>query len=204
MRHLFPRLRATIAAFSLVFLAAVPSAGATTMEAMSLAELTSEASYIVVGTVRSRRSQFDEFGRIVTDHRIEVEEVWKGEKHTRELLMRSLGGDIGDLGMTVPGAPHLGVGERALFFLRPSALAGAAWHKALGMSQGVLRILPTVVQGTTVPTVHPGGGGLRLLRIGPDGEPELAPPAIGSPSALDEVRSAVARHLSTTNGTLKP
>lgn len=185
------------AAFLSVFLSFTGQARATTMEAMSLADLTSEASWVVVGTVRGRTSEYDEFGRIVTDHRIEVEEVWKSATdlpsagaQPSELLMRSLGGEVGELAMTVPGAPHLNVGERAIFFLRESALSGAAWLKPVGMAQGVLRVTPVVQRGVPVPTVQPGGQGLRLLKLGAEGS---APgqPALTQPSPLGDVRRAV-------------
>ncbi len=167
------------------------------MEAISLADLSLEASVIVVGTVRARSSEYDEFGRIVTDHHIEVHEVWKGPKHFTSVLMRSLGGEVGELAMTVPGAPHLGVGQTALFFLRPSALRNPSptWLKPLGMSQGVFRITAAHVNapggGVTAPTVMPGGQGLRLLKFGPDGAPVEAGSAVPTPTELDDLRRAV-------------
>ena len=204
MFSLTPRLGVGAAIVGVLLLSS-QSSHASTMEAMSLAELAQEASLIVVGTVTARNSEYDEFGRIVTDHRIEVQQVWKGLAGKRPVVMRSLGGEIGDLAMTVPGAPHLAVGEQALFFLRPSTLKNPSgrWLKPLGMSQGVFRLRPPVAtqpNGSVAPDAMPGAQGLRLLRIQPDGSITDGVPAISAPTSLEEVRRAVQQVLTTQEG----
>ena len=117
--------------------------------------------------------------------------------------MRSLGGEVGELAMTVPGSPHLREGERALFFLRPSTLPGPAptWLKPLGMSQGVFRIQESKLEGhgrgTSSVIVLPGAQGLRLLKPGPSGELLDARPALSRPEPLQELRLQVEGFLNT-------
>jgi len=157
---------------------------ATTLEALSLDDLTDRATLIVIVEAQSRESHFDDRRRIVTDFRVRVLDSWSGPAPAT-LTMRSLGGVVGELGMQVPGEPALSTGERYLLFLRPGQSEGT--YRPVGMSQGVMRV-------NSEPPEHiviPGGHGARLVERGSDGMLRDAPGALMRPTPLSRVRAQV-------------
>ena len=136
----------------------------------------------------------DADGRIVTDFVVLVREPLKGPAKPGDFVtLRSLGGAIGNLAMTVPGAPHVSVGERAVFFLRPSFVGNdQRFLRAVGMAQGVMRLKPSA-RGVypSDPLVLPGGAGLELLRRGPDGQWQPGQPALATPLSLGALKEKV-------------
>ena len=177
------RLR-TLGVLSL--LAAAP-ASATMSEALSLDQLVGGADHIVVAVATSSRSQFDSQGRIVTDVEMQVEDSMKGSSAAGHILVvRRLGGYVGDLGMLVEGEPQFEVGGRYLVFLR--AMTNGQTLRPVGMSQGVM----SVVADAGAPMVHPGGQGLSLVQRVRGGQLAPAPAALLRPERLDVVRSQIA------------
>lgn len=131
----------------LLALLAAPSAEATSVRRLSETELIDASPLVVVAVCRAtapRRSG----GRLVTDAEVEVEQVVKGRfagKGPQRLTVVLPGGvdrhatpPVAELW---PGAPTLGVGERALLFLRPSARRGV-WT-LVGFAQGKLALTAT-------------------------------------------------------------
>jgi len=113
------------------------TASATIVRALSLPALVQQSRHIVVVTALDAQSHFEEFGRrrrIVTDTRVRVEEVVAKDKTAdRELMVRTLGGAVGDLGERVHGQAQFAFGEPCVAFLLqgPDGL-----HYVNGMAQG--------------------------------------------------------------------
>lgn len=183
------RLARIFAALGLL-VAAAPAAASVTV-ALGLDELVVRSEQVVLGTVIARRALRDHEGRIVTDVTIRIDDSMKGG-HSRgeDLVVRRLGGAIGELGMRVEGEPTFTDGERSVVFaerlgqnLRPT-----------GMSQGVLRV--RLEEGGRE-LVHPAVRGLELVRRTTAGALVPAPPYLIHPRPLndvmDEIRQAVER-----------
>lgn len=113
------------------------SASATIVRSLSLPALVQGSRRILVVTALDANSHFEDLGRrrrIVTDTRVRVEEaVAKGDGAGRELMVRTLGGAVGDLGERVHGQAQLMMGEACVAFLLqgPDGL-----HYVNGMAQG--------------------------------------------------------------------
>jgi hypothetical protein len=120
-------LLATLAAF----LGTVPSATASLVRAMGLAELTAAADKVVVGDVAKVESQWDRDHRnIYTTIEIAVQESWKGTAPANgRILVRQPGGTVGEIEMTVIGMPTFSVGERAVLFLEKASVVGMGQGK---------------------------------------------------------------------------
>ena len=122
----------------LAALAMASPAGASVVQALDLAQLVQRADEIVVARAVSKQSSFDEFGRIVTDVELAVESASKGDCVAGDtIVVRHLGGIVGDLGMRVAGAPSFALDERAMVFARKGA---ADYLMPVAMSQGVLPV----------------------------------------------------------------
>jgi hypothetical protein len=175
---------------------AVP-AWATVSEALSLRELVREADHVVLATVVDDHARRDARERIVTDYTVRVEDVMKGDARSgHTLVMTSLGGAIGDLGMRVEGEPHLTVGARYVLFLRRMGTA----LRPVGMSQGVLP-----VRDDGEPIVLPGGGGLSLVQRVEGGRLVPAPAALLHPEPYDRLRQRVGAVVADEpRGTVRP
>lgn len=112
-------------------------ASATTVRSLSLPALVKGSGSILVVTPLASESRYEELGRrrrIVTDTRVRVEEVVaKGQPETSELLVRTLGGAIGNLGEHVHGQAQLALGQACVAFLlrAPDGL-----HYVNAMAQG--------------------------------------------------------------------
>ena len=113
------------------------TAAATIVRALTLPALVQRSRRIVVVTALDAESHFEDLGRrrrIVTDTRVRVEEkLAKGEGIEQELMVRTLGGSVGDLGERVHGQAQLLLGEPCVCFLlqAPDGL-----HYVNGMAQG--------------------------------------------------------------------
>jgi len=183
------RLARLLAALALLF-AAAPAAASVTM-ALDLAELVAASEQVVLATVIDQRCRWDGERRIVTDVTLRIDDPMKGA-HARgdDIVVRRLGGAIGDLGMRVEGEPMFEDGERAVVF----AERRAGHLRPTGMSQGVLRV--SLDDGGRE-LVHPGVAGLELVRRSRTGTLIPAPAYLIEPRPLadvmDEIRAVVDR-----------
>lgn len=161
-------------------LAALPAA-ASIVEAFDLATLVTRSDHAVLATAVRTQSRWDGRGRIVTDVTLRVEDSMKGDSSAGdEVVLVVLGGEIGDIGMTVAGEPRFTPGDRAIVF---AARSSQGRLRPVGMTQGVL---PIVERGGRA-LVQPGGDGLSLVRRSRDGVLRPAPAALLEPRALDRV-----------------
>jgi hypothetical protein len=165
--------RALGLAFLLAFPAAIaigPSllaprtAEASVSVALTLEQLASGASHIVVATAVEKRSRWEELGggrRIVTYTRLTVDQPVAGEP-AKEIWVRTLGGVVDKIGQHVSGEAHLAVGAQSLLFLK---LAPDGVLVVSGMAQGHY---PIVKQPDQPPRLAPSPDqGAVLGRPGP-------------------------------------
>jgi hypothetical protein len=94
-------------------------ASATTVAPPEFEELVNESDYVVRATVKSVRSEFSRPGgkSIVTYVELDVKEVITGNPPS-PLVLRMLGGRVGDKRMIVSGAPEFVVGDEDILFVR--------------------------------------------------------------------------------------
>jgi hypothetical protein len=106
------------------------------MRSLSLPSLVQGSRHIVVLTPLAAESHYEELGRrrrVVTDTRVRVEEALAKSSPGSELLVRTLGGTIGDMGELVHGQARLSIGEACVAFLLPGP---DALYYVNGMAQG--------------------------------------------------------------------
>lgn len=162
---------------------------ATTLRALSVADLVQRSDRASVGVAVHTRSEWIELAgsrRIVTFTRfMQTQDLLGDESGEDELLMMTLGGKVGDLRQKVPGEATLTLGQEALLFATEAADDGS--RRVVGMAQGkygverndrgalvrASRALPRLV------SARPGPGGRA---------PRRAVDALHEKS-LDEVRS---------------
>src|SRR5437870_13731396 len=106
--------------FILIFglLVAAQSASATIVVPMSDDEIVIGARAIVTGKVLAIESNYDsQQDRIYTYVTVKVQQVLKGQISERRIVLKELGGQVGDHGLTVWGNPQFVRGERVLLYL---------------------------------------------------------------------------------------
>jgi hypothetical protein len=118
-------------AFAACFWVGPRAARASLTRAMDLAELTTTAEQVVVADVTRVDSQWDPGHRnIITTVAITVQESWKGTPPADgKMVLRQLGGSVGEIEMTVIGMPRFAVGDRALLFLQRAGVVGMGQGK---------------------------------------------------------------------------
>ncbi len=146
-------------------------ATATTVRAYSTQELVEAADVVAHGRVIAAEGLEGAPGRIVTDVRIAVDAYVVG-RGPGEITVRLEGGELGNIVRHVPGEARLRVGEETLLFLTPLQRVEPARFQAVGLSQGVFRVIRG--DGALVPMVTRSLEGLRLVDETPDGALELA------------------------------
>lgn len=115
-------------------------AQATLVRGLSLEELARSSQLIVLGTALEANSHWETLGgrrRIVTDTRVRVEDVLEKGAPDSEVLVRTLGGTIGDIAALVHGEAVLNLEQRAVLFLGEHAGA----QRVTGMAQGHYPVL---------------------------------------------------------------
>ncbi|HSB10862.1 MAG TPA: putative Ig domain-containing protein [Blastocatellia bacterium] len=99
------------------FFVLAQSSFATTAVRPSDDDLIIGARAIVRGKVVSIESALDDSGRIYTYVSIRVQEVIKGQITERRIVLKELGGQVGDRAMAVYGNPQFTRGERVFLYL---------------------------------------------------------------------------------------
>jgi hypothetical protein len=126
------RLRLAIA----VLIAAIPAV-ATTLERLSLADMTQKSTGIVRGRVSACSGEMRQ-NLIYTRCDLAVSETWKGAALPGTTVYVP-GGRVGRLMQTIAGAPGLEIGQEYVFFL----WAGRSGiNQVIGLHQGVFQLLP--------------------------------------------------------------
>ena len=168
----------------LAALLCVAPAEGSVVEGLELEELAGEADRIVLGRVLFSESFLRSDGQIWTWHRIAVERGIGGSAPADdEVIVETMGGQIGEIGMRVEGEASFAVGERVLVFVH-----GGGPYKAfrtVGMGQGVMRV--RTEHG--VDTVRQSREGLLLVRRDADGRLKRNLGALPEPERLDALLS---------------
>ena len=169
-------------AIAALSVAGVQRARASMIEALDLAALTETAEEVILARVVAQDSHYDEHGRIVTDVEMLVEQAEKGSaQQGKTVIVRRLGGVVNGVGMRIEGEPSFVSGERTLLFAQK--LAQSSVLRAVGMSQGVLRI----VEKNGESWVSSQAAGAALVRRGVDGSLTKAQSALAAPRKLSDV-----------------
>ena len=164
----------------LVALLSTAPADGSVVQGLELEELAAEADRIILGRVLFSESFLRRDGQIWTWHRIEVEREIRGhDPDQRELIVETMGGQIGEIGMRVEGEATFQVGERVLVFAHGGGPYAA--FRTVGMGQGVMRVR----REKGVDTVRQSREGLLLLRRDADGRLKRNFGALPEPERLD-------------------
>lgn len=112
-------------------------AWSSTFRPMPLSTLVQRSASVVVATPVSFESHWAIMGatsRLVTDVTLEVAWTLRGRDTTgQDIVVRTLGGTVGDIAQIVYGEARFSVGQTSLLFLVPGH--EGTWH-VLGMAQG--------------------------------------------------------------------
>jgi len=159
-------------------------ADASIVQGLELQELAGDADRIVLGRVLFSESFVRANGQIGTWHRIAVERDLRGDAPDEdEVMLETMGGQIGDIGMRVEGEPSFTIGERVLVFIRDGGPYTA--FRPVGMGQGVMRV--RTEQG--VETVRQSREGMILMRRNAQGRLERSLGALPEKERLDALLS---------------
>lgn len=102
------------------------------MRSFTLPELFAQADRVVSGKVEAGKSFWnDAHDTIYTDYVVRTEKTYKGER-AETLIVRLMGGKVGDRELVVSSNAVIADGERVLLFLRDAG----GFHAVVGMSQG--------------------------------------------------------------------
>jgi hypothetical protein len=161
--------RALAGAALVCTLVASTPADATILIALDLQELTAESDRIVVGQVVWVEPIQIDSGMIRTRYRVLVEQDLRGSDD-RELVVETLGGRIGRLGMRVEGSPSFSLGDRVVVFVERDS---DTVFRPVGMAQGVMRVEHEDGRNVVLPMqpdmllVRPNAQGALVKSAGP-------------------------------------
>lgn len=110
-------MRTAVSTFLLILLLAA-SANAATFGRVTDRDLLDRADVVVVATVVASEARETADRDVVTDSRLQVEEVLKGSVGDKTITISQLGGFANGHGIVVPGSAIYAPGERVLAFLR--------------------------------------------------------------------------------------
>lgn len=174
------RLPAGLMGIVCAALLAAGPAHASIVQGLDLGELVANADRIVLGRVVFSECFQRSDGTLGTWHRIDVERDVRGNAGgDTEIIVETLGGQIGDIAMRVEGEPSFTVGERVVVFIRGGGPYAA--FRPVGMAQGVMRV--RWKQG--VETVRQSREGLMLVRRNAQGRLEKSLGALPQEERLD-------------------
>jgi hypothetical protein len=181
----FASLPGLLAALLVVFGLTSPARGSI-LQALDLDELVEQSDQILLGRVVFSESFVRPNGTLGTWHRIEVErDLRRTAASEREVIVETLGGRVGDLGMRVEGEPSFSVGERVVVFAHGGGPYTAA--RPVGMGQGVLRVRND--DGSE--TVRQSREGMMLMRRNAQGRLEKSLGAVPTEERLESFISRV-------------
>jgi hypothetical protein len=131
--------------FLVVAIAALALVGAqvalaTTVQKLSLQELTKKSNSIVMARVDDAYSSWDAAHKeIYTFFTLRVLQPVKGLKGETTITLRQIGGTVDNIASIVPGMPSFKKGEEVVVFLTEKDRAGYPW--VMGLQQGKYSIV---------------------------------------------------------------
>ena len=134
---------------------------ATTVERLSLEDLTRRSQSIVEGVVRGARTYRSPDGKLIlTDTTIEVTEAIKGQV-ARTIDVTTVGGQIGDTVLHVGGMPAFSTGESTIVFVQRSN----GYLTVVGLGQGKFTVSNGEVANSPSELTFPDGRPARVSRM---------------------------------------
>jgi hypothetical protein len=126
-----------LAAGVLVGALAEPLAGATVIVPRTIEQMAQDSACVVRGRVLKSEAAWDEgHQKIYTTTEIEVlEQVHGPSEPLKKVVVRTLGGEVGKIGMKVAGTERFTPNEEVFVFLRRDPVVKEA-YQTVGMSQG--------------------------------------------------------------------
>ena len=143
-RQIFVSLVFFVATFCIVSTYEPQNSEASSIQALTLGQLTRLSALVFDGQVIAREVFEDEKGRIWTRYQVEIKEFWKGKGNhlDRVLELNLLGGTIGEgivkRSQVIHGQVQLSLDQRGIFFLEKTA---AGHYVFTGMSQGFFEVI---------------------------------------------------------------
>ena len=133
------RLSLAVAVAALALLGA-QAAFATTVQKLSLQELTKKSDSIVMARVDDAVSAWDAGHKeIYTTYTLHILQPVKGRKDETTVTLRQIGGTVDNIASIVPGMPSFTKGEEVIVFLTQKDAAGYPW--VMGLQQGKYSIV---------------------------------------------------------------
>lgn len=177
----------------LILGASAPDAAASTVRLLELRDLLSHSQVVLVGTPVLAEGRWELVGRtrrIVTYTRVVVDEVITGKLDSSEIIVRTLGGRVGDIGQIVHGEAVLRKNQPYLLFASSVPQRAPTHFYVTGMAQGqfLIRTDPKQVRRLAAQQSE------RLERVSPTGTPS-ARPKVSAAAQLSGLRLADAKAL---------
>lgn len=120
---------------AVVALLASQAAFATTVQKLSLQDLTKRSDSIVMARVTDAVSAWDAAHKeIYTTFTLQILNAVKGRKGESVVTIRQIGGTVDNIASIVPGMPSFKKGEQVVVFLTQKDAAGYPW--VMGLQQG--------------------------------------------------------------------
>jgi hypothetical protein len=130
------------------------SAEASQFRAFSREAQVRGSDLIALGRVVSVHSEWDgAHSSIHTDAEIALDDVWKGDPASDRIVVRNLGGEVGNVSLEVEGSATFTVGEHVLVFLRSADGAYLPWGMRFGKYEVVEEGGSSFAVGALPPTV---------------------------------------------------
>lgn len=165
-------------------LAMAGGALATTVLELQIEDMIPLAPVVVVGEVNQIESSYNsDKTQIHTRVWISPSEVLKGPADLGTVLVKTIGGQVGDKIARLPGAPRFELGERVLVFLEPRQ--DGEGYLTTGFFQGKFKVFADPKTGRELLLRDVPGRGVSV--VGKTGDP-LAEPL----RSLDDVRALFA------------
>lgn len=130
-----------LAAIAAIAASVAAPASATTLIRESLDDLVRGNATIVVGEVVDVSSYWNADGTfILTDVRVAISDVLKGDRSNRELTLTVMGGSVGDLTTLIIGNPEFVRGNSYVLFLNEEDLPGTRAVTVRDLVQGIFDV----------------------------------------------------------------
>lgn len=127
---------------------------------MTPADLWSQADIVLIGVVEDISVHQGDRGMIYRNVRIEVEKYRKNALNSSEVVIRVLGGQVGEFGVWVEDQPCFSKGERVLAYLDhisgEDQCPGIECYYVVGGPQGKFTILDGVAKNEAGDTLYVG------------------------------------------------
>ncbi|HEX4351935.1 MAG TPA: hypothetical protein VHZ95_03455 [Polyangiales bacterium] len=184
-------MRKLLALVALVLTFASAGVHAATIVALDLPTLIEQSDLVVLAHVDTETSRYVD-GLIVTDTNLRVVSALKGSVAVGSTVTAThLGGSVGSVELTVPGAARFAIGQNEIVFLRRAADGGA--FNVTGMTQGVM---PINGSGDSAIVVTGNHSGATLMERDSNGafvpKPNVAPTQQTLSDLLANIRRIVA------------